>query len=142
MNYPPKEDPVRGAEALDPLEVVMRYHQETKHHFFRYARSLGYMDWANQPDPFRRYEGAPLSVLPLLKPDEAPLSPLYEDLYRGGVIVSAPINMRSLSRFFEYSLAISVLPETFLGGRGDRPGALSRSGGDWRPCYGNRLFFR
>ena len=54
MNYPPKEDPVRGAEALDPLEVVMRYHQETKHHFFRYARSLGYMDWANQPDPFRR----------------------------------------------------------------------------------------
>src|SRR3989442_1041629 len=86
----------------------MRYHQETKHHFFRYARSLGYMDWANQPDPFRRYEGAPLSVLPLLKPDEAPLSPLYEDLYRGGVIVSVPINMRSLSRFFEYSLAISA----------------------------------
>ena len=108
MNYPTKEDSVRGTEALDPLEVVMRYHQETKHHFFRYARSLGYMDWANQPDPFRRYEGAPLSVLPLLKPDEAPLSPLYEDLYRGGVIVSAPINMRSLSRFFEYSLAISA----------------------------------
>ena len=108
MNYPPKEDLVRGAEALDPLEVVIGYHRETKHHFFRYARALGYMDWANQPDPFRRYEGSPFSALPLLKPDDAPLSPLYEDLYRGGVIVSAPVNVRSLSRFFEYSLAISA----------------------------------
>ena len=108
MNGPPKEDSVRGVEALDPLEVVMQYHQETKHHFSRYARSLGYMDWANQPDPFRRYEGSPLSALPLLKPDDAPLSPLYEDLYRGGVIVSAPVSVRSLSRFLEYSLAISA----------------------------------
>ena len=33
--------------------------------FNQYARSLGYMDWANQPDPFRRYEGAPLIRLPL-----------------------------------------------------------------------------
>jgi SagB-type dehydrogenase family enzyme len=107
VNDPPKEDS-RGVEALDPLEVVMQYHQETKHHFSRYARSLGYMDWANQPDPFRRYEGSPLSALPLLKPDEAPLSPLYEDLYRGEVIVSASVSVRSLSRFLEYSLAISA----------------------------------
>src|SRR5437867_7846657 len=42
------------------LEIVMRYHEETKHHFNRYARALGYMDWANQPNPFRRYEGATL----------------------------------------------------------------------------------
>ena len=52
MNDPPNEGP-RGVEGLDPLEVVMQYHQETKHSFSRYARSLGYMDWANQPDPFR-----------------------------------------------------------------------------------------
>jgi SagB-type dehydrogenase family enzyme len=108
VNYPPLEDAVRGAEALDRLEAVMRYHQETKHHFSRYARSLGYMDWANQPDPFRRYEGSPLSGLPRLKPDEAPLSPLYEDLYRDGAMVSAPLSVHSLSRFFEYSLAISA----------------------------------
>src|SRR5271169_860507 len=107
MNDSPKENSVR-AEALASLEVVMRYHEETKHHFSRYARSLGYMDWANQPDPFRRYEGSPLSALPLLKPDDAPLSPLYEDLYRDGVVVSAPISVRSLSRFLEYSLAISA----------------------------------
>jgi hypothetical protein len=49
----------KAAGALDPLEVVMRYHQETKHHFSRYARAPGSMDWANQPDPFRRFEGLP-----------------------------------------------------------------------------------
>ena len=86
----------------------MRYHQETKHHFFRYARAPGYMDWANQPDPFRRYDGSPLRALPHLKPDDAPVSPLYQDLYRGQLSVSGPVTVRSLSRFFEYSLAISA----------------------------------
>ena len=108
VNHQTTEDPARAAESLDPLEVVMRYHQETKHHFSRYARSLGYLDWANQPDPFRRYEGSPLISLPRLKPDDAPLSPLYGDLYRPGTIASAPVTVRTLSRFFEYALAISA----------------------------------
>ena len=108
MNHRTTEDRARAAESLDSLEVVMRYHQETKHHFSRSARALGYMDWANQPDPFRRYEGSPLIPLPLLKPDDAPLSPFYEDLYRPGTIGSAPVTVRALSRFFEYSLAISA----------------------------------
>ena len=103
-----KEDFVCGVEVADPLEIVMRYHQQTKHHFSRYARSLGYMDWANQPDPFRRYKGSPLIPLPVLKPDDAPSSPLYEDLHRPGAIASAPVNRHTLSRFFEYSLAISA----------------------------------
>jgi SagB-type dehydrogenase family enzyme len=98
----------RAVEVLDPLEVVVRYHQETKHHFYRYARSLGYMDWANQPDPFRRFAGSPLIRLPLLKADELPLSPPYGDLYRPETIASAPVTVRTLSRFLEYSLAISA----------------------------------
>ena len=51
VSNPPKEDTVRAAGARDALDVVMRYHQETKHHFFRYARAPGYMDWANQVGP-------------------------------------------------------------------------------------------
>ena len=108
MNHRTTEDPARAAESLDPLEMVMRYHRETKHHFSRYARSLGYMDWANQPDPFRRYQGSAFIPLPLLKPDDAPLSPFYEDLYRPGAIAGAPVTVRTLSRFFEYALAISA----------------------------------
>src|SRR3990172_12652667 len=97
-----------AAQAPDPLETVLRYHRETKHHFSRYARAPGRLDWANQPDPFRRFEGAPLIPLPVLKPDDAPRSPLYEDLYRPGAIASAPVTVRTLSRFLEYSLAISA----------------------------------
>lgn len=37
-------------------EKLLEYHNRTKHSLQRYARSLGYMDWANQPDPFRFYE--------------------------------------------------------------------------------------
>jgi SagB-type dehydrogenase family enzyme len=107
VNDRTKQDP-RAAPARDPLDMVLRYHQETKHYFSRFARSLGYLDWANQPDPFRRYEGSPLFALPLLKPGDTPASPLYEDLYRPGAIASASLTVRSLSRLFEYSLAISA----------------------------------
>ena len=49
--------------SADSVDQVIRYHIRTKHHFNRYARSLGYLDWANQPDPFRRFEGAELVPL-------------------------------------------------------------------------------
>ena len=93
---------------MEPLDQVIKYHQETKHHLFRYARALGYLDWANQPNPFRRYVGAPLTRLPLLKPDEDPLSPRYEDLYRPDSAPIVPISLRSISRFLEYALSITA----------------------------------
>lgn len=31
--------------------TVIGYHERTKHHVGRYARSAGYLDWANQPNP-------------------------------------------------------------------------------------------
>lgn len=92
----------------DPIDRVIRYHVRTKHHFNRYARSLGFLDWANQPDPFRRYEGAPLIPLPLLKPDDEPVSPAYEAIYHAGAVHFQPITMRTLSRFFEFALALSA----------------------------------
>jgi SagB-type dehydrogenase family enzyme len=92
----------------EKLETVLRYHERTKHHFSRYARALAYLDWANQPDPFRRFEGAPLACLPILGPDEEPRSPAYEDLYRSGAVPGAPLTLRALSRLFEYALALSA----------------------------------
>ncbi len=90
------------------LARVLRYHEATKHHFFRFARALGYMDWANQPDPFRRFAGAPLVPLPILGPEEEPPSPAYADLFRPGSVPSRPVSVRSLSRLFEYGLALSA----------------------------------
>jgi SagB-type dehydrogenase family enzyme len=92
----------------DSIDRVIRYHVQTKHHFNRYARALGYLDWANQPDPFRRFEGAPLVSLPLLKPDEEPVSPPYDAIYRAGAVFPRTISLRTLSRFFEFALALSA----------------------------------
>src|SRR5882724_10175457 len=50
---------------------TLLYHERTKHHFHRYARSAGFLDWANQPNPFRSYEGVTAVRLPLLQKDPA-----------------------------------------------------------------------
>jgi SagB-type dehydrogenase family enzyme len=39
--------------------MIHDYHDATKHHFNRFARSLGYLDWASQPNPFRFFHGSP-----------------------------------------------------------------------------------
>jgi nitroreductase len=48
---------------VSALDAVYRYHDGTKHHFHRFARSLGYLDWASQPNPFRSFPGAPQSAI-------------------------------------------------------------------------------
>jgi len=90
------------------LEAVLRYHERTKHQFNRFAAGPGQLDWANQPDPFRRYAGAALTRLPVLGPEEEPLSPAYESLYVRGAVPAAPVTIRSLSRLLEYALALSA----------------------------------
>lgn len=44
--------------------MIREYHDGTKHHFHRFARSLGYLDWASQPNPFRSFAGAEVVPLP------------------------------------------------------------------------------
>ena len=105
-------DPENAKEAhLSSLDQVKAYHQQTKHEFNRFARSLGYLDWANQPDPFRRFHGAPLVSLPILKPDQEPVSPSYEALFQASSIPSQPITFNTLSRFFEYALSLTAWKE-------------------------------
>jgi len=37
----------------DNIQSIQYYHEETKHHYHKFANALGYMDWDTQPDPFR-----------------------------------------------------------------------------------------
>jgi len=90
------------------LEVVLRYHERSKHHLNRFADGPGGLDWANQPDPFRRYAGAALTRLPILGPSDPPLSPAYESLYARGAVPAAAVTLRTLSRLLEYALALSA----------------------------------
>jgi len=96
---------------LSSLDRVKHYHEQTKHEFNRFAKSLGYLDWANQPDPFRRYHGAPLASLPLLSLDEKPLSPSYEALFQASSMPSQLVTLHTLSRFFEYALSLTAWKE-------------------------------
>jgi SagB-type dehydrogenase family enzyme len=87
------------------LQIVLQYHEQTKHHYHRFARSLGYLDWDTQPDPFRRFNGAELIRLPLLAQQAAPG---YFDLFRLNSISPSPVNLNTISRLFRNSLAISA----------------------------------
>lgn len=85
-------------------EAVLRYHHRTKHRLDRYARSPGYLDWDNQPDPFRRYDGCERYPLPLAAEDP-PGGPL--DLYEGA---AAPrgLDRAAVGLFLELSLGLSA----------------------------------
>jgi len=113
--------------STDCLDVVLRYHQRTKHHIGRYARSPGFMDWANQPDPFRRFDGAPM--LRLVRPVDDP-GPTYDALFDGSraeqatairrapaptpdqappkACTAGPSRADQVSAFFYYGLALNA----------------------------------
>jgi SagB-type dehydrogenase family enzyme len=89
----------------DALSQVFNYHEATKHHLNRYARGPGGLDWATQPDPFRRYVGASVIHLERLKPGD---QPLYEPVFVEAKLPVQPLNHRSISQLFYDSLALSA----------------------------------
>ncbi len=85
--------------------TITAYHEATKHHFHRYARSAGFMDWANQPNPFRYYDGADKIRLPIFEKDPH-LS--YDALYSPLVEAGQPLSAKSLSLFLSLSMGLSA----------------------------------
>lgn len=94
------------------MKSIKTYHEETKHHFSRYARSLGYLDWANQPHPFRFYKNTETVSLRRIFTDK---ENAYETLY-SGMQTSEPLNLDTISRLFRYSMGLSAWKE-FQGSR-------------------------
>jgi SagB-type dehydrogenase family enzyme len=89
----------------EELSWVLSYHEASKHRLTGYAPSPGFLDWANQPCPFRVYEGAPVWPLSLELP-EPELS--YDALWRGELPAPSPLDRRSVGLFFFYSFALSA----------------------------------
>lgn len=129
----PPSDASPQEASIDPVDRVINYHIRTKHHFNRYARSLGFLDWVNQPDPFRRYGGAQLFSLPLLKPDEDPQSPAYDVIYEHRSAPCQPVSLSTLSRFFEFALALSAWKKA---GESEWPLRMNPSSGNLHPTEG------
>ena len=88
---------------LDDVERALAYHRRTRHAPGRYARALGYMDWATQPDPFRRFEGAP--VVALDRPDPTP-TPTFDALY--ATLAPRQLDRAALSQLLFDALALSA----------------------------------
>ncbi len=85
------------------LQTVFHYHEATKHSQHRYARSLGYMDWATQPNPFREYGVSENILLPLaLEHTTPPYHLLNSEL------PCAPLVKESLSQLFQFAMGIAA----------------------------------
>jgi len=91
--------------ATDPLATVLAYHEQTKHRLDRYARGPETLDWDGQPDPFRRYAGAPLEMLPLTADTVAVT---WTQLFQANGVAARPLNRTSIGLLLELSFALSA----------------------------------
>jgi SagB-type dehydrogenase family enzyme len=122
-------------EEIGAEKVQNAYHERTKHHFHRYAAALG-LDWATQPDPFRRYIGADLVRLPLPKAGR-PLP--YWQLYNNTIvqpIAPEPLSLASVSLFFRYALSLTAWKQA---GDTTWPLRTNPSSGNLHPTEGYAL---
>jgi len=85
--------------------TVQTYHERTKHRLDRYACGPETLDWDAQPDPFRRFDGAPLTPLPLPANGE-PVA--WTSLFTPGAIAPHPATLTSIGLLFELSFALSA----------------------------------
>jgi len=109
------------------IDTVLNYHERTKHYLHRYAGSPETMDWANQPNPFRHYEGAPRIAL---EHGDNTQGPLYRDLFSGPIVPGA-VTYRTISRLFYYSMALSAWKK--IPGGGAWPLRVNPSSGNLHP---------
>lgn len=94
-----------------PDSPIHRYHDGTKHHFDRFARSLGYLDWASQPRPFRSYDGAALHPLYPAPgspaPSRRPAAVAFDDL-PDRVMSAEPLTAAAVGDLLRHSLGLSA----------------------------------
>lgn len=84
------------------MNTALAYHEQTKHYYNRYARSLGYLDWEQQPNPYRSYNGATKFPLSLASSFDLTYRELFEQKE------ACEISYESLSSFFRYALGLAA----------------------------------
>lgn len=87
-------------------QQILSYHKESKHHPNRFAPSAGYMDWDNQPNPFRSYPCERKIFLPLEVED--PHMPFPRIYATGETQDIKKINLHNISKLLELSVALST----------------------------------
>lgn len=113
------ETNAQGSLSRDDLAALVRqYHQLSKHRFDGYAKGPETIDWDSQPDPFRRFAGAPVIELPLLQDcqrDEVinrlrtlDFNALFVPQHSEAESAATKYSLQTLGFMLEYSLALSA----------------------------------
>ena len=92
----------------DAVAGIIAYHERSKHHPDRYAKGPGGLDWASQPNPFRRFTGSPLFQLPLADSDTTSPAAI---LFGAATVPPRPLTLGAVSFFFELSMGLSARKE-------------------------------
>jgi SagB-type dehydrogenase family enzyme len=87
------------------MQGLFDYHERSKHRVNHYAPGPTGLDWANQPDPFREYRGAPQIKLRLAADS---VGTRYNDVRRGALPAPRRFDLDTLGILFELSLGLSA----------------------------------
>ena len=93
------------------LATVYRYHDGTKHHFHAFAQSLGYLDWASQPCPFRGFAETPVFPLypaPSVAADWYARNRTTFDQACERELAAAPLSAPALGDMLRHALGLSA----------------------------------
>lgn len=96
---------IRDPDGSRRASALFDYHERSKHRLDRYAPGPGGLDWANQPDPFRRYAGAQNVRLPFAADR---LTTRYNAIRRGELPAAHAFDLTGVATLFEISLGLSA----------------------------------
>lgn len=98
---------IRIETFYDSMKSIWEYHEATKHSWEKLYQDHHFLDWANQPSPFRTYLDCPkIDLGSSFEKIDAPLSRIW---YRNHVKPrNESISLNTLSTLLYYSMAISA----------------------------------
>jgi SagB-type dehydrogenase family enzyme len=93
------------------LEATWAYHDATKHSYWSVRSSMHYLDWSNQPLPFKIYHTLPAMPLPLYRAGDAPggvpaLSAISQTFVVAAGEAAVP-DLKALARILYFSAGIT-----------------------------------
>ncbi|MEQ9326110.1 MAG: SagB/ThcOx family dehydrogenase, partial [Rhodospirillales bacterium] len=94
-----------GPPDEDRCSAVRAYHSVSKHRPGAFAPSPGRMDWANQPDPWRRFAGCETVDLPLT---DATGRRAFADIGEVPEGSDTPATLEALGLVLELGLGVSA----------------------------------
>lgn len=87
------------------MHPALAYHEVSKHQLQHYAPGPDALDWATQPDPFRRFAGAGRIELPLLAVE---LATSWDALGTPAGGAAFPLGLRGIAHLLQLSFGISA----------------------------------